>query len=249
MKISKQQKAENRQAIIRAAVAMIAEKGVKGASMRAIANQAGVADATIYNYFPTKDAIVFAYYEDHFASCRAELDAIADFNEYNLQERLQTLYETSLAQYLPDRDFVARTFKSVFFLFSQDFQQIKPVRDRFIEQVREMVSSAIDSEEIPDQVFQELLVQLFWDHYITMVIYWQGDTSTRFTNTSVMIDKSLDLACSALRAGVANKVFDLATFLFKNHVLNRMGFIRDRIDTLHAIKQDFTGGRHGRRDS
>ncbi|MHC1712231.1 MAG: TetR/AcrR family transcriptional regulator [Solidesulfovibrio sp.] len=64
MKISEEQKRKNRDEIIRAAVDAITEKGMKGATMREIAKKAGLGDATIYNYFPTKEAIVYAYYED-----------------------------------------------------------------------------------------------------------------------------------------------------------------------------------------
>ena len=58
MKISKQQKLENRRKIIESAVDLVIEKDLKSATMREISRHAGIADATIYNYFPTKEAIV-----------------------------------------------------------------------------------------------------------------------------------------------------------------------------------------------
>ena len=64
MKISEDQKQENRKKIIRSAVDAITQKGMKGATMKMIARKAGLGDATIYNYFPTKEAIVYAYYEE-----------------------------------------------------------------------------------------------------------------------------------------------------------------------------------------
>ena len=247
MKISKQQQVETRQAIISAAVDRVIKKGFKAATMRAVARKAGIADATIYNYFPTKEAIVFAYYGDHMDACAEALKTVPDFNRFSLQEQLQTFYDTSLEGYLPDREFVQQTFKSAFFAFSRDFKDLKPIRRRFLDIVGDMVDAAMAADEIPEQVFLDVTSQLFWDHYIAMVIYWLGDTSDGFENTAVMIDKSLDLACTALSAGIANKVFDMVTFLFKNHVLGRMGFIQERVEALHAIKREFTGGRRERR--
>jgi hypothetical protein len=109
-----------------------------------------------------------------------------------------------------------------------------------------MLEAAIEAHEIPDQVFQDILLQLFWDYYIGIVIYWLADDSEMFTDTSVLVDKSLDLTCSLLKAGIANKLFDMATYLFKNHVLTRMQFIKDRVDTLHYVKREFMGAHNER---
>jgi hypothetical protein len=62
------------------------------------------------------------------------------------------------------------------------------------------------------------------DAYIAMVLYWLSDRSDTFGNTAQIMDRGLDLACALLKAGIANKMFDMAMFLFKNHVLNRMEF-------------------------
>ncbi|MCP4693355.1 MAG: TetR/AcrR family transcriptional regulator [Desulfobacterales bacterium] len=245
MKISKERKQENRRLIIQAAVELMIKKGARAATMREIAGNAGIGTATIYNYFPTKEAILFAYYEDHFQNCMEKIQSIDGFNEFSLQEQLQTLIETSLTLFLPDREFVEISFKTTFFTMSQNFHRLKPARDLFIRMVQDMFEAAVEVGEIPGQMFQDLLYQLFWDFYVGMVIYWLSDASDRFTDTSVLIDKSLDLTCAMLKAGVANKVFDIATFLFKNHVLNRMNFIKERFNGIHEVKRAFMGGAHG----
>jgi len=241
MKISNEQKQINRRNIIQAAVDLTIKKGFKSATMREIARQAGVGDATIYNYFPTKEAILFAYYDEHFSHCIERLRGIKDFSTYALQEQLQVFFETSLELYLPDREFVSASFKTIFFSMSQQYRQLKTIRDRFIMISKDMLEAAVEAQEIPDQVFQDVLLQLFWDYYIGIVLYWLADDSEMFTDTSVLVDKSLDLTCSLLKAGVANKLFDMATYLFKNHVVNRMQLIKDRVDTFHYVKREFMG--------
>jgi hypothetical protein len=73
--------------------------------------------------------------------------------------------------------------------------------------------------EIPEQVFREMTIQMFWEYYISVVIYWLKDESDRFEETTVLVDKSIDLACISIKAGIGNKVFDIGIFLFKNHIL------------------------------
>ena len=63
MKISEQEKQRTRLKILEAAADVIIEKGFKSASMREIARRAGVGDATIYNYFPSKESLLYGYCE------------------------------------------------------------------------------------------------------------------------------------------------------------------------------------------
>ena len=244
MKISKEQKEKNRVKIISAAVDIITAKGFKSATMREIARAAGMGDATIYNYFPTKEAIVYGYYEEKFDQVTAQLKQISDFNEYTFQEQLQAFFELKLDIFLPDREFIDKTFKTAFFTLSQHYSRTRPIKDRFIRIVEDIFQAAIEVDEIPDPVFREMTIQFFWEYYIGLVIYWLRDESDRFENTSVLIDKSLDLACTAIKTGIGNKIFDMGIFLFKNHILSRMDRMKDPVDTFHGIKKKFMDARN-----
>ena len=242
MKISQEQKAINRHTIIRAAVTVISEKDFKSSTMRQIAQAAGIGDATIYNYFATKEAILFGYYGDHMQGCIEALKEVADFHTFTLQEQLQTLFETGLEHYLADREFVAKTFHQVLLRGSRDWAQVKPVRTAFLAAVDDMLAAAVEVGEIPEPVFQELIGQFFMDAYIGAVHYWLADESEAFSNTSVLIDQGLDLACAMLKAGIANKIFDITVFLFKNHVLNKLDHFVQPVRTMAKVKRQFMEG-------
>ncbi len=249
MKISNEQKSENRHKIIRSAVELIIQNGFKAATMREIARQAGLGEATIYNYFPSKEKILCGYYEDHFQLCTERLRAIKDLNRYTLQEQLQALFETSLDLFRHDREFVQETFRVLFLSLSRFFQDVQPIRKEFLSIVNDMIQAAVEVDEIPDQPFQEFLQQLFWDHYIGVVLYWLGDDSEQFTNTSVLIDKTLDLACAVLKSGILGKCMDIAVFMFQQHVLSRLSAIREGLDAIHLIKREFMAGKNAKRNS
>lgn len=239
MKISKKQKQKNRIKIINCAVDLISEKGFKSATMRGIAKKSLMGEATIYNYFPTKEAILYAYYEDHMVTCIQKLKEIDDFHTYTLQEQLQVLFNTSLIFFLMDREFVSQTFRMVLFGNSQNWSKIKPIRETFLAAVNDMIEAAVQAGEIPDQVFQGLLGQFFMDAYIGIIHYWINDTSEEFSNTSILVDKGLDMACAFLQAGIANKAFDMLTFLFKNHILSRLDYFVDTFKGATKIKRGF----------
>ena len=242
MKISQEQKAKNRETLLAAFTELVISKGLKAATMRETAKTAGMGDATIYNYFPTKDAMVYAYYQDQFDRLILELTRIPDFHTYTFQEQLQTAFDTQLHLLLKDREFVEKTFKTAFLAMSQDYGRVRPVKEKFISIVKEIFDAAMEAGEIEDQVFLELMVQFFWEYYVGMVIYWLKDDSDQFQATTTLIDKSINLAAAAIRAGIANKVFDMGIFLFKNHVLSRMDLVRERVDLIHGIKRKFMEG-------
>lgn len=241
MKISLQQKTENRRAIIQAAVELMTDKGVRSTTMREVARRAGLGDATIYNYFPTKESILLGYYEDHVKACIEDLKALEDFHTFTLQEQLQTLFDTSLALFLPDRGFVSATFSSIWLGGSRDWGRIKPVRAELLAAILDVLGAAEEVGEIPEQVFKELIGQFFMDAYLAAVLYWLSDTSENFGNTTFIMDRGLDLACALLKAGIANKMFDVAIFLFKTHVLNRMDFFLGAMEDAGKVKRRFMG--------
>jgi AcrR family transcriptional regulator len=242
MKISQEQKIENRRAIIRAAVVTITQKGYKSATMREIATTAGVGGATIYNYFAAKEAILFGYYEDHMHGCIEALKAVEGFHNFSLQEQLHTLFETSLELFLADREFVAETFRRVLLRGSRDWARVKPIRTAFLAAVNDMLGAAAEVGEIPEPVFQDLTCQLFMDAYTGVVHYWLADTTDGFENTSALIDRGLDLACAMLKAGISNKIFDFAIFIFKNHVLNNLDRFIQPVKAAGKVKRRFMEG-------
>ncbi len=239
MKINQEQKTENRRIIIRAAVDLISEKGFKSATMRGIAKNAGMGEATIYNYFPTKETILYGYYQDHVQACIGILQQVEDFHTFSLQEQLQTFFETSLNLFLPDRTFVSETFRLVLFGGSGDWSRLKPIRTAFLSAIDDMLAAAAEVGEIPEQVFRGLISQFFMDSYLGAVHYWLTDTSEAFSNTSVLIDRGLDLACTLLKAGIANKIFDITIFLFKTHILPRLDHFIDPLTTASKVKRRF----------
>ncbi|MBU1002509.1 MAG: TetR/AcrR family transcriptional regulator [Proteobacteria bacterium] len=239
MKISQKKKTENRQAIILSTVDLVIEKGFKAATMRGIARGAGCGDATIYNYFPTKEAILYAYYEDRLAAAVTAYEKTKDLEKYTLQERLQAFFEVFLDGCLADREFLQATFKSIFFSMPPNPKALQPVRERFFGVVKQAFEQARESGELEEQLFEDVLVRFFWDYFLGIVAYWLRDDSELFAATSTLIDKTMGLACAMIKAGVVSKAYDICMFLFRNHVLTHLESCRYGIDALENITKAF----------
>jgi AcrR family transcriptional regulator len=68
----------SRDRIIESALGLIAEHGLGGVTMSAIAEEAGVTRQTLYNHFPHLDAIVTTVLEQHAESVTDELQRLLD---------------------------------------------------------------------------------------------------------------------------------------------------------------------------
>jgi AcrR family transcriptional regulator len=68
---------ERRDRILDAASKVFAETGFHGATMDAIAHEAGTSIGSLYRFFPDKDAVFQTLHEDHLKRLRAFLDAFA----------------------------------------------------------------------------------------------------------------------------------------------------------------------------
>ncbi|MEE9351393.1 MAG: TetR family transcriptional regulator [Thiotrichaceae bacterium] len=220
MKVSEQDKAKTRIKILEAAVDVIIEKGFKSASMREIARRAEVGDATIYNYFPSKEKLLYGYCEYIQQQVMESLKAIENFHEYSLHEQLQQLVDIELQTWLPAREFLQEVFKLTYYSPTAGLSHLAETKRLNVTMVTDMLEAAIEAEEIPDQPYQELLPRLFWDYQSGVLAYWLKDDSADFANTTQLVDKSMLIIANILQQGLVGKSLDLISFLFRTHVMN-----------------------------
>jgi len=241
MKVSKSAKEKTKEKILKEAVNLIIEKGFKNASMREMAKNAGVSNPTIYNYFPTKEKILYAYIEQKHKEAVEIIQEIEDFNTYSLREQLQTLIETELELYLEDREFVMQISEMAFHSSGLKIESLYGTNDLFMEMVSDMLEIAIEAGEISEPPFKEYMPKLFWDYYITVVAYWVKDDSEMFDNTTQYIDHSMGVIEALLQSQILNKASDLGMFLFKTHLLSSLEKFSIKKAGFDGIKRKLKG--------
>ena len=241
MKVSKSAKEKTKERILKEAVNLIIEKGFKNASMREMAKNAGVSNPTIYNYFPTKEQILYAYIEQKHKEAVETIQEIEDFNTYSLREQLQTLIETELELYLEDREFLMQISEMAFHSSGLKIESLYGTNDLFMEMVSDMLEIAIEAGEISEPPFKEYMPKLFWDYYITVVAYWVKDDSEMFDNTTQYIDHSMGVIEALLQSQILNKASDLGMFLFKTHLLSSLEKFSIKKAGFDGIKRKLKG--------
>ncbi|NLR74029.1 TetR/AcrR family transcriptional regulator [Leeia aquatica] len=241
MKVSEQEKQQTRLRLLEAAVAVVTDKGFRQASMREIAERAGVGSATIYNYFPTKESLLYGYCAHVQQQVQAALQAIPDFHEYSLSEQLQQLVETELQAWLPAREFLQEVFRLTFHSPVASHLHLDEARQHYVRMVEDMLAAAIEAGEIPEQAGLALLAGLFWDFQTAVLAYWLRDGSEQFSQTSAMLDRAMAVIAGILETALVGKAMELVSFLFRTHVLSHLDRARQARQTLHKRKRRFMG--------
>jgi AcrR family transcriptional regulator len=148
-----------RKAVLDAAAELLLERGLSAVSMDAVAERAGVSKATIYRWWPTKEALALDALHTEWAaaapdpratgSLRADLLAL-------LRPWAELVRSRPFARVIAALVTEARTDP----VFDAEYQQrvIKPRRD----QAREVFRHAIDRGEIPADTNLEVALDLIY---------------------------------------------------------------------------------------
>jgi AcrR family transcriptional regulator len=241
MKVSQETKEKTKINILESAVDLIITKGFKNASMREIAKNAGVSNPTIYNYFPTKEHLLYFFIEHKHKETMQVLHAIDDFHTYSLREQLQTLIETELERYLEDREFLQEISELVFHSSSLKVELLYNTNALFTEMVEDMIAIAVEAGEIEQLPFDDHVAKLFWDYFVLVVAYWLKDDSEMFENTTQFIDHSMGVIEVLLTSQLLQRLSELGTFFLKNHLLNSLKSFSDKKEEFKYLKRKLKG--------
>jgi len=176
--------------ILQTALELFRERGFEVTTMRDIAKAAKVATGAAYYYFPCKEAIVAAYYDQvqrsHAEKVREELKGKAE-----LRERLGAVMHSKLEILKDDRKFLGALFRYTgdpehpLSVFGKGTQ---PQRSHSVAIFQEAVAGTNVSEEL-----RQLLPWAFWLGHLGMILFFIYDETEGQQRTHKLVDGILDL--------------------------------------------------------
>jgi len=198
---------QTRAAIVSAAMDLFRERGYDAATMRAIAERAGVSTGNAYYYFGSKEELIQEFYSRNQAEHLAASQEILA-TESDLTARLRGTVRALVAVMAPHHEFAATLYKyaaepaSPLSPFSP---QSSPARQASIALYREVVegSTARMGADV-----RERLPELLWLYSLGITLYWVHDQSPGCRRTYQLIDATVEVVgqlVSASRLPVLRK--------------------------------------------
>lgn len=239
MRITKSQQAKNQRAIIQAAVDLMTQHGFEATTMKQIARAAKLGDATIYKYFPSKEKLVLAYFEQAIADALLQFQKTKGQEGFTLHERMQLLVDSLLEILLADREFVAvaRTLveRAPMLLLGDEL----PGKPRLKEAFLQMLTQAESAGEIAACGFKPSAAGLMADYVYGVMAYWLRDESEASGDTTQLVDLSLGVLVLTLRSGLVDKLLELGGFVLRSQLARLMHNGTGLMDLLQVARRGF----------
>jgi AcrR family transcriptional regulator len=176
-----------RRKLLDRALRLFQHRGVEATTMRDIARAAGLSLGAAYYYFPSKEALLFAYYEAN----QAEAEATAERATGSVRERLGAAFHERLVSVRPHRKMLAaivgRLVDPSDPLSALSAQQ-RAVRERAIAVLTRILGGAGPSGDTV-----RLAASALWLMQMASLLLYVHDDSPEQARTHQLVDDALDL--------------------------------------------------------
>lgn len=184
--------------ILDVALRLFRTKGFDNTTMRDIAAKAGVATGAAYYYYPSKDAIVMAFYQRTFDEMQTKIQKVLDAPG-SLEVRMRELIRVKLEHFGPNRGVlrgILRNGADPKHPVSPFSAETKAFREMEIGWFRRLVGD--EGVRLPGEL-EARIPEVLWVLHIGMIFFWIADDSPRQLHTRRLIDQGMSTATALLR--------------------------------------------------
>ena len=187
------QGAEARDRLYATAMQLIAARGYEATTLRDIAKEAGVSVGLLYRYFPSKQAVVLALYDDLSSDYARKA---AEMPPGRWRERFIFALSTSLDVLKPHR-LALRALTPVLVGDPEEgiFSSTTAFSRLRVQQVFE--HAVVGSSDAPKQPLAEALGRLLYLVHLAVLLWWLLDKSPHQRATSALVSLTRQLLPSA----------------------------------------------------
>jgi len=202
MRITGEAKNETRQRILEAAITLFAADGWHNTTTRGIAVAAKIATGTLFNYFPTKEAIAATLVADALQRANEEFRA-GGRDSGSLEGDLFTLVWSGLSNLREFRKFIAPACETIFSPLARPSP--KSPGDAIRVDHLELVEAIATAHGFPGPR-PSVVTQLYWTLYLGVFAFWAADDSPGQEDTLALLDQSLKLLVPRLEIAAGREI-------------------------------------------
>ncbi len=196
MRVTAEKKRETRRRIVECARKLFNDNGFEQTTTRDIAEAAGIAAGTMFNYFPTKEALAMTIVDEALDEAGTEFEARLRGDE-TLDEALFAHVAAGLRHLAPHRNYVGEVLETALSPFAREAvcEQAQQLRISHLETVGELMAShGLPTTQAPSA----MTMHLYWTLYLGVLSFWAADESPNQEDTLVVLDQSMRLFVGSL---------------------------------------------------
>jgi AcrR family transcriptional regulator len=182
--------------LLSTALAVFRQRGLDATTMRDLAAAAGASLGSAYYYFPSKEAIIQAYYDDVQVEHARRVSAALAEGHLNLKERLRAAFHTKLDILQGDRKLLGALFRYT----GEPGHPLSALgngtRKNRLESIA-VFQTAIGNERLPNDI-RALLPTALWALQMAVLLYFIYDDSPEQQRARRLVDSVLTLLVRVL---------------------------------------------------
>jgi AcrR family transcriptional regulator len=194
--------------ILECALQLFRKRGFDETTMRDIAEEAGLALGAAYYYFPSKEALLLAYYAKNQADHEAR---VVEKLSGTLREKLGVLMHEKLEAVKRERKLlgaIVQRLANPADPISAFAKETKDVR----EESMALFARALEGEPLSDEL-KKLVTPALWMLHMGFMLYFIHDSSAKQEKTHRLVDDMLDLVVPLVYLGTSAQTAPLVTQL------------------------------------
>jgi AcrR family transcriptional regulator len=177
--------------LLSTALAVFRERGLEAATMRELASAAGTSLGSAYYYFPSKEAIIQAYYDDVQAEHARRVTSALTGNRLDFKDRLRAAFHAKLDILQGDRRLLGALFRYT----GEPQHPLSALGDgtrKNRQQSMSVFRAAVGDERLPDDI-RAILPSALWALHMGVLLYFIYDDSPEQQRTRQLVDSVLTL--------------------------------------------------------
>jgi len=187
---------DTRTAILSHAIRLFRERGFDATTMREVADAAGAALGSAYYYFPGKEAIVQAYYDEVQSQHLSRVAEALGAKKHNFEERLRIAFRAKFEILADDRKLLGALFRYTADP-SHPLSVFGPANQATRQQSMSVFALAIGEEKLPEDIRAAVPVAL-WALHMGILLYFIYDQSLEQARTRKLIDGAVRIIVRVL---------------------------------------------------
>lgn len=184
--------------ILESALALFRQQGFDSATMRDVAEAAGVATGAAYYYYPSKDAIVMDFYRRSSDEMQPNIEMALEHTR-GLEARLRQLIRVKFDHFAPNRGVLRALLrngadpKHPLSPFSSQTEEIRNIDIAWFRHILKDCGMRIPSDLAPH------LPGVLWFFQMGLILFWVIDESPRQARTARLLEVASKVVVTLIR--------------------------------------------------
>lgn len=196
MRVTQAQREETHRKIVSSALKLLSKKGFDATTTRDLADAAGIASGTFFNYFETKESLVVSLLAEALARGRASFAGERQPGS-SLEEDLFGFIATGLRHLRSHRKYLPKVLEPLLSPLAS-CERERNAHDLRAEQMQAFASILRDHGFVEADA---ATLHLCWSLYLSVLSFFCADDSPRQEDTLALLDRTVQVLVVSLNIG------------------------------------------------